>query len=243
MDSPPSNLLRLIRLCAVRKDSNSDAWSELVREINDLVRRGFYARGSGRDLAEFEQQFPGWLFRRDKLSHIERALRKKLDSGEISGPEQEESFAKNYLARVIKSAVAEFYHESPRHDDTHSADVFRAESIDPASDERMELIAEELLKLGLALRVPFRLRHYAALGPMPDDELQFIEQRSSLPRAKAAELIESEFRRNQTREFPLSSAFIGELIGIADDDPKSNCVNRRIMRARLRLIESLRGER
>jgi hypothetical protein len=243
MELGSSNLLRLIRLCAVRKDASSDVWRELLREIDDLIRRGFYAHGSGRDLEEFLQQFAGWLFLRDKVSMVELAVRKKIDAGEVSGPEQEESFARNYLARIIQSAVAEFYRESPRHDDSHSAEVLRAESMEPASDDRRERVAEELLKFALSDRVPFRLRHYAALGPMRDDELEFIEQQSGLPRGKAAELIESEFHRNEKREFPLSSAFIGELIGISDDDPKSNVVNQRISRARLRLVENLRGER
>lgn len=243
MEPSPSNLLHLIRLCAVRKDATSEAWSELLREIDDLVRRAFYRHAAGREVEEFLQQFPGWLFIRDKVSMVEVALRKKIDAGEVSGPEQEERFARNYLAKVIQSAVAEFYRESPRHDDSHSADVLRAESTEPASDDRMELVAEELLKFALPDRVPFRLRHYAILGPMPDDELEFIEQQSGLPRAKAAELIENESRRNQTRDYPLSSAFIAQLVGITDDDPKSNVVNQRIRRAHLRLVESLRGER
>lgn len=243
MEPPSSNLLHLIRLCAVRKEAGSEAWSQLLREIDGLARSGFARYGSARDMEEFVQQFPGWLFRRDKLSMVEMALRKKIDAGEVSGLEQEEHFAKNYLARIIKSAVAEFYREFARHDDTHAADLLQAASSERPGDDRMQDIVAELLKLPMRLRVPFRLRHYAALGPLLEDEMQFIEEQSGLPRPKAAELIESEFQKNNHRDFPLSSAFIGQLIGITDDDPKSNVVNQRIRRAQLRLVENLRGGR
>ena len=239
MEPLTSPLLRLVRRCVVRKADGP--WRELLDAFDELIERGIRSHGDGADTDEFKQWFPGWLFPSRKLEAAHRKTEQKTNSGELSTPIAQEEFLRSYLARVILSGVAEFYNERRT----------RLRIVEPAQLERFaspamtmsdleEQLRGELLKLPEDQRVPFRLKFFKYFGPLPPDEIQYIADRSQLAPEQVAQCVEDEFRRNVDRKFPLSSAFIGELLGIAvADDGRNTTVDQRISRARVSLSTAL----
>ncbi len=104
----------------------------------------------------------------------------------------------------------------------------------------MEGVKRALVKLPPDFCIPFRLKYYTSLGPLAPEEEQWVARRSGLTQDAIASIVEQEFESNREQAFPLSSEFIGELMGIPPAlSGKNTTVDQRISRARARLNEML----
>jgi DNA-directed RNA polymerase specialized sigma24 family protein len=112
---------------------------------------------------------------------------------------------------------------------------------DPPSREDAAQVASALGRLPPEIRVPFRLRYRNVLGPLPPAEVDWVAQAAGLGPEEVRRRIDQELQSNVGREFPLSAAFIDELLQL-QPRPRgaySSVVDQRVRRARDRLRELL----
>lgn len=213
-------------------DNDQASWSELLAAIEELVRRTFFKMNRSGPLkySDFANWFPGWLYEKKKLNALYRALQEGLDSGEIP-PDAEESYARNYLVRIVGSAVGDWYrqnHLPPPPDETFSGSIPMTPAPKIASAEEVQWA---LLLLEPELRVPFWLRHYQALGGLSVADLGWLAQVVELSATEVELLIDAETISISPR--PLSSEFIGGLLQLPPlSNGKFAAVDQRIRRAR-----------
>ncbi|MGH7137874.1 MAG: hypothetical protein ACREHD_19160 [Pirellulales bacterium] len=167
-----------------------------------------------------------------------------MQSGECRDADSQNEFIENYLASTIRSAAADFYRERGRQAlRLRETDDFASQTPSRENDDLqrdLERLQNSLGQLTDDLRIPFRLKYYAAVGPLRDGEVRYVAARSGLVPEEIVKLVEGEFRRHAGRKWPISSVFIGELLGIAAaDDGRNTTVDQRIARARTRLRELL----
>ena len=245
MSKSSESIARLAQLCAVQ--GRSGPWTDLFAGAEQLIRGGFVsAGGTPRDLDEFLNWFSGWLFVERKLHALIRSIAKKEETGECPDAESQDSFACNYLVQIVTSGMADFYRErQPRENRVDPLElsqrvhegVGRRESVESDVDE----VRQALVGLPPDIRIPFRLKYYASFGPLPPDEEQWVSDRSVLAGESVVRTVDEEFNRNQERTFPLSSEFIGELLGIPPSPTGGNKVDQRIHRVRIELRKILGG--
>ena len=246
MSRSSESIARLVRLCVV--EGRSGPWTDLISGAEQIIRSAFIsAGGTPRDLEEFLDWFSGWLFHERKLPALIRSLAKKEETGECLDTESQDAFTCNYFVRIVASGKAEFHAEkqprekpvdplvlSQRVDET----VDRTESIESNLDDVKQAIAG----LPPEIRIPFRLKYYAACGPLASEEEQWISERSSPAGESVARIVDQEFNDHRERKYPLSSEFIGELLGIPPSPTGRNTtVDQRVTRALAKLREILGG--
>ncbi len=246
MNEPTESVTRLVRRCVL--EGRAGPWTELLSRVDPIVRGGFFsAGGTPMDLAEFLDWFPGWLFGERKLQAIIRSLRTKQETGECPDADSQDAFASNYFARMVASAKADFYRERRPRERPVDPDAISGLSPTGTGGAKAVRTAEDVKRAIAALppdfRIPFRLKYYTSLGPLAPEEEQWVSQRLGLTRDSIASIVEQEFDSNRERAFPLSSEFIGELMGIPPSmSGKNTTVDQRISRARARLKEILGGD-
>lgn len=231
---PAPDALQLLESCLfVGRDED---WSQFLTRYGNHVQKVFFGCQTNLDFEDFVLYFPGWLFEKNKLAALHRALKGKVDSGECVTPKQQDRFTCNYLAHVVRSAVGDWHRQHP----PLPVSTLRSETEPAASSppevehaEQMEQIREMLRKLSADLRAPFWLRHFRALGPLDTVDVQWIAERTSAPFASVEASILQEANGLSNPDRPLSSQFIGELLGIPPSSQgKYPAVDQRIFRAR-----------
>ncbi len=243
MSEPTESVTQLLRRCVL--EGRAGPWAELLSKVDQIVRGGFLsAGGTPADLAEFLGWFPGWLFEERKLQALIRSLRAKLETGETPDADSQDAFASNYFARIVASAKADFFREKqPRE---RPVDPHAISGVVPTAAGRTESVAVSvdeikwaLLELPFEIRIPFRLKYYASVGPLLPDEGQWISDRSGQESSAVVRLVDEEFNSNLGRAFPLSSEFIGELLGILPSlTGKNTTVDQRISRRAHEYVKS-----
>lgn len=240
METEEPILLRIVRSL---RNGDHDQWSELIAAMSNLVQRGFFkAGGRIRDAGEFQDWFPGWLYGK-RIEALSTALEEKTASGECPDAASQNAFLENYLASAINSAVADFHKRDRRVRSFHEAEDFpgRASRTDDAEfREQRQRLHSALAELPDNVRVPFRLKFYAVVGPLTEADIEYLTAQSGLRPNEIRRLIETELRNNAGKKSPISSLFIGGLLGIpAADDGRNTTVDQRVARARGRLRKRL----
>lgn len=238
MSESSRQLVPLIQRCIF--DGRSGPWPELLSLAEDLIRSCFLsAGGQPSDLDAFADWLPGWIFEGRKLHALWRNLDGAIRTGRCATMEEREAITRNYLAKIIHSGRADFYRE--RHSAIAVCDPSNLTEI-MEQDEflfRSELnawsrqIRQALLSLTPDLRIPFRLKYYAACGPLSEEEVAWISAQSGASPEDILGRVDSTFARNEGRTFPFSSAFVCELLGIdAPTDKAGKMIDQRICRVR-----------
>jgi DNA-directed RNA polymerase specialized sigma24 family protein len=237
-------LIRLVQLCVLHGPSGP--WQDLLYDLRIDIRSAFTISGcTASELDEFSDWFGGWLFAERKLQSLLRAVERKQQSGECTTSESREKYARNYLFDIIKTAKAEYYRERASKEqlvDPRDLEGDQAVSISvkDVNAPKLEAIRQALASLPESIRIPFRLKNYDALGPLTDEETQWISTQSGTTVAVVTHTIEREFDQNRDRKFPLSSEFIGDLLSIAAAaDGRNTAVDQRVSRARRRVRQVL----
>lgn len=239
MSTEETPLVTAIEFCLVRSDD--EAWRDFFTVAERLIEGAFLKRGQRNDFHEFRQWFQGWLFSERKLHSAYRALTSKTDSGELATDESQEAYLSNYLANVVRSGVSEFYEEraSGEHPEAEEA---RREASGEASqrEDRRARVVESLAQLPPEIRVPFWLKYYHVCGLPTTDDISWIAEQTGMSPREITNLVQDEAADRLEQKYPLSSAFIGGLLGIpATVDGSYAAVDQRVRRALLRLRQSL----
>jgi hypothetical protein len=240
-DDPPSPSARsILERCLVENDGA--AWVAFLAAYSGLVRQAFFAAPSGVRYEEFADWFPGWLYEKRKLHAVYRALLAKVAAGECPTAGHEDEYVRNYLVGVVGSAVGDWFrqHRPP------PARPAAGAPADPPEVEFADAVARlraALGRLDAELRVPFWLRHSQALGPLlPADAAWVAEALGTTPEA-VADAVAREAAAQPDPDRPLSSRFIGRLLGLPPlGNGKYAAVDQRIRRARLLLRQLLQAE-
>lgn len=223
-------LKQMLERCLV--DNDEVSWSKLLASIEELVRRTFFSMNGDGSLkySDFVNWFPGWLYEQKKLNSLYRALEAGAASGEVP-PNAENSYARNYFVRIVRSAVGDWYrqnHLPPPPDELIASSIPSAVTPRIASVEEVQSV---LLLLKPELRVPFWLRHYQALGGLSQVDLAWLARSAAMTVIQVEALIDQETCAISPR--PLSSEFIGGLLQLPPlSNGKSASVDQRIRRAR-----------
>lgn len=251
-DAPPT-LVHLLRLCIVRGPAGP--WSELLTLLQELIERAFRSAAPDHQrglIGEFREWLPGWLITGQRLEDAHTWLNERVRGGECPSANEQEGALRNYLHQVIRSGAGDFFRERvggrseaaralrqlPQ--DAVSEQEARSERLSATDQESLALARECLAALPLSLRVPFRLQHFEACGPLLADEIAHVAERSGLPPETVTRRIDAELRAHQGAEFPLSAEFIGQLLGISPSgDGRFGAVHARVSRARQRLRDQL----
>jgi DNA-directed RNA polymerase specialized sigma24 family protein len=244
MSNGSPSLLELLRLCIV--DPPMGPWEQLLSALADLIGSVYRSTAPARQadrLEEFRGWLPGWLVVGQRLEAAHDWLDEQIRLGTCPTETQQEQALRNYLRQTIRSGVGDFFRErvgrstgsagrqslSPEVAATLET---RPDRIPAADEEALKGIRTHLATLSFTLRVPFRLRYYQACGPLPPDELAWVSEQSGLPPETVSQRIRDELGRNQGTDFPLSSAFIGGLLGIPPSaEGRFNTVDQRVSRA------------
>lgn len=220
-------LSQLIVDCLI--EGNSASWPRLLSQIEELVRRTFFSVEATLPYATFQNWFPGWLYSERKLVAAHRALQQKVATGEIASSGEADRYLRNYLVPVIHSAIGDWQRQ---HKPLRTSPGSRNEpGRHEAAGDETERVRSELFHLSPELRVPFWLRHIQALGDLPEYDLVWIAELSSLSRQR----VEDEIATEAQRVFPksIASEFIGELLQLhCLSNGKYAAVDQRIRRAR-----------
>ncbi|GIW89994.1 MAG: hypothetical protein KatS3mg109_0426 [Pirellulaceae bacterium] len=237
----PPDFQAILERCIT--ENSNDAWTLFFSAFRALIRRVYHAHGDAVSFPEFECWLPGWLYYERKLHAAYRALRAKVDSGECSTPVTQERYLANYLATIIRAAAAEFHRERrsdfPRQvPDADLSAVPAAES--PPDPDMQGRVLAVLPLLPPDLRIPFWLRYYRVFGPLTPEDAAWVAERSGMTAKRVTEAVAREAEMHRSRRKPLSSEFIGSLLGIAPcGDGEYSTVDQRVRRAILRIREQL----
>lgn len=206
--------------------NDNGAGNELMRILRPDVAR--YSKLPGAATHEFVAWFFSWLFEGGRQFHLLGAVQYCTDD-EIN------SVFSGYLYKIVRSAVADYF-KKPLHTKTASSIdklAFRLISDSRRNDLQgfIQQVVEHLNSLCVTTRVPFRLKYCQVLWPLPDADLQWLhEQAHHLP--ELIDSLEGEISRNSRSKFPLSSAYIGGLLGVS-----ANVIDVRVRRVRIQLLE------
>jgi hypothetical protein len=237
--TPGSDLCNLLERCIVCRDDA--AWRSFLLRFESLVRAVLAAARSTLRPEEFLDWFPGHLYEHRKVQALYLALLGKIEGGECPTAAQQETFVRNYLALVIRSALGDWYRQ---HRDFPQAGQDLKDHPGPqapvAREDGMEEVRSALLQLDAELRIPFWLRHYRALGPLTDDDANLVAGQTGSTAEEVARRIEQEASRHPDHQMPLSSRFIGTLLGLPPlSNGKYAAVDQRVRRAYDRLRSML----
>jgi hypothetical protein len=240
MSSQPASSRQVVERCIVQ--NTDEAWRGFFVTYGDLIRRAFLAAAGPSDWDEFQSWFPGWLFWKRKLHSAYRALLQKVNTGECPTPETQAGYLGNYLAGIVRTALADFHKDRTARETTRDPQLLAQTEgpgppvpASPGGDLALH-VRSALAKLQPELRVPLVLKEYDALGPLSEEDLHWTANLSGRPAPEVRGAIDAEAGHHRGRRFPLSSAFIGRLLGI-EPGPDGRCstVDQRVRRARLRV--------
>ncbi len=233
----------LIRRCLA--EGLAGPWKELLAVARPLVESTFLRSVHAKyaDLAEFHDWFGAWLVQGKKLKRLAEAMERPAKGGEAWSDKAVES----YFRRIVKSARGAFYRErlnhcrlpdlAAVHDDEDSfTDGYHDWSwkCDPSPcDREFPTIRAALERLPIEKRVLLRLKYYREMGPLPQEELEWVAGKSRRPVNEIHQAIVDEFDRHCDAKFPLSAKFIGDLLDIPPDDKERyTAVDKRLQRMR-----------
>jgi DNA-directed RNA polymerase specialized sigma24 family protein len=245
----------LLRLCIVR--GLNGPWKELLAALGDLVESAFRAVAPAHQvqlLDDFRDWLPGWLVEGQRLESAYAWLEERIREGDCSTGNEQERALRNYLQQTCRSGVGDFFRErsgrsvATRSQRALSSDaaetlVARPDRVSTEDQDRLSQVRQCLAELPPALRVPFRLRHYVSLGPLPREDLRWIAENCGQSVENVEQAIQGEAQDHQGAEFPLSAEFIGQLLQIPPAaDGRFTTVDQRVCRARQRLRAQLASE-
>jgi hypothetical protein len=240
VETPPDPQAILER--CITENSN-EAWIIFLSAFGPLIRRVYHAHAEAKSFSDFESWFPGWLFYERKLHAAYRGLQAKIQSNECLTAESQDRYLANYLATIVRAAVAEFAHERRPKAETQASESFLVALPAAPSGSERELhneILEALHHLPPELRVPFWLRYYAVLGPLTATDAAWVADQVGLSVARVTEMVLQEADANRGHQKPLSSEFIGSLLNIPPcTDGRYSTVDQRVRRAIVRIREHL----
>jgi DNA-directed RNA polymerase specialized sigma24 family protein len=252
MSDAPRTLVYHLRVCIVQ--GHSGPWPELLILLWELIERAFMSAAPEHHrglIGEFREWLPGWLITRQQLEAAQNWLDERVQTGECSSANEQESALRNYLSQVFRSGVGDFFRERVGRSETARALRRLSQTVDTEREARSErfsavdqeslvLVRKRLAALPLSLRIPFRLQHFEACGPLLEDEIAFVAERSGLPPETIASRIDAELKEHRGAEFPIGAEFIGQLLGIPPSaDGRFSAVHARVSRARQRLRDQL----
>ena len=199
----------------------------------------------GSDPKSFCDWFYGWLLEKRKLHSAYRALCKKIDAGECAGLESQISYFENYLANIVNSARSEFISDTPKESllqdsETDKPKISASQDSSEKRDDDKKRLQDASEQLSPQLRVPFVLKYYQVFGCPNETDIAYISSETGRPEDEIVEAIETEAQQSQGNTYPLSSAFIGDLLGLYPS-PGSGyaAVDQRTRRALHRIKELL----
>jgi hypothetical protein len=229
--------LELLADCVNRNDAPS--WEAFLRLYRALIRKVFVSRAAAVHADEFLDWFPGWFFGRRVHAAYLACTRAQVE-GRCPDRAAAAAFLENYLATCVATAAADFFREqaTPRRASTVLEAVPGAA---PPADDEFGAVAAALDELPPEIRVPFRLRYWKALQPLPDAEAEWVARAAGCGATEVRRRIAQEAELNAAQEFPLSATFIGELLRLAPraDGSYNSVIDQRVRRARDRLRERL----
>jgi hypothetical protein len=240
----PNSPRELLERCIV--ENSSAAWETFLAEHASVVRRVYHAHAGAGGFLEFETWFPGWLYHERKLHAAYRALQTKIGSGECQTLASQDHYLANYLAAIVRAAVAEFCHErkavAARQVPDAVLSAVPAAASPPDRDLQGRILAV-LPDLPPDLRIPFWLRYFQVFGPLPARDAAWVAERSGMTADGVAQAIAHEAEAHSSHQKPLSSEFIGSLINIPPcADGKYSTVDQRVRRAIVRIRDHLAEE-
>ena len=168
MSRDATDPLEILERCIV--ENSSDAWAALLAEYASVVRRVYHAHADAAGFPDFEAWFPGWLYYERKLHAAYRSLQAKIRSEDCPTAPSQRHYLANYLAAIVRSAVAEFCHEHKAVTTRQVPDAVLSAvpaAVAPADSDLEGRIRAILLRLTPDLRIPFWLRYLQVFGPLP----------------------------------------------------------------------------
>lgn len=241
MSDNTETLQHILERCIT--ENTSEAWSGYFEAFGSLIQRVYHARADAGRFSEFESWFPGWLYCERKLHAAYRALRRKVESGSCSTRDAEDLYIRNYMARIVRSAVAEFACERRQNTEFLVSESFldRIPAAPPVGENDLgKIVLEALQHLPPDLRVPFRLRYYSVLGPLDSPDIAWVAAQSGASAGYVAKMIMQEADANRLHQKPLSSEFIGSLLSIPPcADGRYSTVDQRVRRSIVRIRDHL----
>ena len=233
------SLQHLLERCIT--ENTSEAWSGFFSAFRSLIQRVYHAHADAQRVPEFESWLPGWLYYERKLHAAYRAVRRKVESGDCKDADAEDLYIRNYIARIVRSAIAEFAREQRPKTESLAPESF-LDTIPAAPHEGGEElhtgILEALQRFPPELRIPFWLRYYAVFGPLSGTDEGWVTVQTGLPADRIAEMLLQQADANPRHQKPLSSEFIGSLLNIPPcTDGRYSTVDQRVRRAIVRIRE------
>ncbi len=252
-DDAPRDILDLLARCVTNADDV--AWRELLGTIQPLAKRTRLLNSS-----EHREEFAAWILGWPRLTQTIACAYKKVHDVVHEHPDLHETARQRvfhaYLTHIIHSAAIAFIQEQAPHTkldespdgegrrimlETSQQEEYehiRDQQPGPADllalKEQQRRLASALKKLSPPSRVVFMLT------VAPDDlsaaDVRWIAEQT-MQTCKAVEnRIEAARAANCDAQYPLSSQFIAELLGLQQD-----AVSQRVRRARLQLAALLGG--
>ena len=221
--------------------NDNDAWLRFFEEYSTLIRQVFCRQRTAITYSEFRGWFPGWLYTHGKLHSLYRALIKQMDLGKCKDTQAQELYVRNYLVRVVKSAIVDDYRKQQmRVPNTPPQPQRLPPELEHA--EPVNRIREELLSLEAELRVPFWIRHFRALGPLAEPDTKWVAGLAGCSHEAVNTILRNKADKQSDPDRPLSARFIGDWLGLP---PDSNCdysaVYQRLARAKERIRDRLKS--
>mgnify|MGYP005848732631 CR=1 FL=1 len=244
MAQESQDVQEILERCIV--ENSDDAWAKFLATFGPLVRRVYHAHADPAGFREFESWFPGWLYHTRKLHAAYRALQGKVGSGECLTLASRQHYLANYLATVVRAAVAEYCRERRPLTPRQVPDAVLSAVPEVATSDAGDLqrsICSFLPHLPPDLRIPFWLRYFQVFGQLSSEDVAWVAERSGLTAQQVEEAVAQEADAHSSRHKPLSSEFIGFLLNIPPcGDGRYSTVDQRVRRAIVRIREHLAEE-
>lgn len=241
MVQTPAEAQGILERCIT--ENSDEAWAAFLCAFGPLIRRVYHAHASATSFSEFESWFPGWLFYERKLHAAYRGLQAKVHSGECSTVDSQAQYLCNYIATIIRAAVAEFVKDQRLKVGVQVPDTVLAGfpgSSPGVGEELYHELLEALAQLSPELRVPFWLRYYLAMGPLSSSDTAWVAERLGWSPERVTETVASEADSKAGHQKPIRSEFIGLMLGIPPCvDGRYSTVDQRVRRAIVRVREYL----
>jgi hypothetical protein len=127
-----------------------------------------------------------------------------------------ETYLQNYLRKVFRTGKSEYDKEHrPWGPANWQLCDLPAPEDRPLLQETLDHLERHLREEPLHRRVPFRLRHCRALGPLDGEELAWLADQAGIPVEALTERIREEFDAHSDQQYPLGAKFIAGLLDIS----------------------------
>jgi RNA polymerase sigma factor (sigma-70 family) len=247
----PLDILDLLARCVVGADNT--AWGELLQYIQPLAKSKCRLISS-EQREEFAAWLPGWPRLTQTLGCAYKKVRNELDADPSLDESKRQGFFCAYFTHVIRSAKIDFlkehtphtFRDDPLEEDSRlvSRELSLGDKIALIKDKtsqpsRLADIADQraclkaaLKKLAPASRAAFLMTF--APDELGRDDFAWIAKETGRTVTETETLIEAERAAHCDAQYPLSSQFIADLLGLQQDT-----VSQRVRRARLQLAALL----